>query len=217
MSSRKPPESLFAPIRGALVEEPKRHVRRIPISQETKVPSPTTPVLSAEDRNRFRISVPPVKRSNGPGGARKSPPVGEKWEVYVEDARRRMADEDTTERTDVWKDATPWVFVALYTLMHERIYGAEVSMSGNDRVVACSMVKRLLATKFSDSAEEFTWFLSWAWGDEKLRWANSKHSRRLSWKWLFTTDKFDDWQASMRRKREKKKERDLVDVGMVRR
>jgi hypothetical protein len=229
--ARTPPADFFAPVVRPWVEPPKREVRRrrLPTGEQPAF----NPVLRAEvvaqinssdvdytarddgaavvlEPKRFaRVSVPPAKREKTRGT---NGPTGQKWEHYVEDAQKRMTLEDDGSGTSAWRGATSMTFVALYTLMHERVYGVEATMTATDRVTAAAMVKRLLKTKFSEDSEQFTWFFAWVWGDESKRWAATKGSKRMSWKWCFTNEKFDDWQASMRRKRERKS----FDVGKVR-
>ena len=146
--SRVPPDSFFAPVVRPWVDRPKPTSRRRIPTGEHVVFNPALPKeslpgqgeLPAQQekdlRKRFaRVSVAPEAKRT----ARRAGPTGQRWEDIVEDTQKRI-EREGDEGTSVWNETKSMSFVALYTVMHARVYGVEPTMTATDRTRAAAQV-----------------------------------------------------------------------------
>lgn len=100
----------------------------------------------------------------------------------------KEADRRSTE--DEWEGAKPLVFVALYALLHEHVYGVPADeLKPQDRKLAAFASGRMLKREFEEDATAMANFVRWAWkreaGREKWRRDNGRSGFRLTWRLLF--------------------------------
>lgn len=96
---------------------------------------------------------------------------------------------DRRSASDDWEGARPLVFVALYAILHEHVYGVVEELKTQDRKLAAFAAGRMLKGEFGGDAEAMASFLRWAWkreaGREKWRRDNGRQGLRLTWRLLF--------------------------------
>lgn len=88
-----------------------------------------------------------------------------------------------------WEEALPRDFVALYAILHERVYGVEAcELDSKTRLYASGMAKRLLEKQFDGDPGALAAFMRWIWIREKQRHAQRLErgdTFRISWKYQF--------------------------------
>lgn len=113
-------------------------------------------------------------------------------------ARVRVGVERMIKSGD-WSDATPRDFVALYAMLHNRVYGVEPEdLTSSTRLYAASLAHKLLDRSFGGDQGEFAGFIRWVWireeGREKWRRQNNVSGGRISWRLQFNGALVADWR-----------------------
>jgi hypothetical protein len=121
----------------------------------------------------------------------------------ISDAVFERLREEAVEFAQVgdWALAEPRHFVALYSHLHESIYGvAAVELTSAVRFKASMVVGRLLAKQFDGKKNIFASFSRWVWNREKgrhqYRVANGREITRLSWTSAFSGYQVTDWRVA---------------------
>lgn len=104
-----------------------------------------------------------------------------------------------------WSEATPRVFVALYALLFERVYGLPTAdLTPKSRVLAEAAAKRLLRVEFDEDPVRMAEYMKWSWGREKEReeWrrANQRDGRPLGWALMFGGALLNDYRLALSRR-----------------
>ncbi len=90
----------------------------------------------------------------------------------IPNARFAKAVDEATkrQRTGEWGDAPALVFVALYSNLHEGIYGCSPAELGpTERLRAAGMARRMLDQEFDFDPAAMAEFMRWAWKREHSR------------------------------------------------
>jgi hypothetical protein len=102
-----------------------------------------------------------------------------------------------------WSEATPRDFVALYAMLHNRVYGVEPEdLTSTTRLHAAAAARRLLDRSFGGDPGEFASFIRWVWireeSREKWRVQNNISGGRVSWYKQFNGALVTDWRVERR-------------------
>jgi hypothetical protein len=124
-----------------------------------------------------------------------------RWDKAVRGAKACITTGD-------WTDAKPLEFVALYEMLHTRVYRvAPVELGSAQRMRAMAMAVRLLA-QFTDT-NEMAAFFRWVWLREEKREAWRKQTGasggRISWYLQFDGRLVTDWRLERNRASDQKK------------
>lgn len=191
-----PPEDFF--FNSHKPKTPAKHlpVRRRMIEEKQRKADVLT---TTEERKSLRVSVQKDKKRDK---TKRAPPSGSQWNDFVVDAARRLKDsESSNSEISPWKGATARTLIALYEIMHERVYQVASELTAKQRQDAMIVASKLLNSKFGGDIVAMVEFMRWAWLDEERRWNNAKASpKRMVWNFLFSSSKYADWQAAIRRK-----------------
>src|SRR5208282_5697737 len=103
-----------------------------------------------------------------------------------------------------WSSATPRDFVALYAMLHNRVYGVEPEeLTSSARLYAASLARKLLDRSFGGDPWEFADFIRWVWireeSREKWRQQNSVSGGRIHWRLQFNGALVTDWRIERMR------------------
>ncbi len=110
-----------------------------------------------------------------------------------------------------WSAATPRHFVAVYHLLHERVYGFAPSTTTQDRVRGAMLAGMTLKRQFGGDPERMAEFVQWIWDREqwreKMRKAKNEPAGgfRLGVRLQFSAGMVDDYRAAMLRQRVRSK------------
>ncbi len=114
--------------------------------------------------------------------------------------------EETTEfvKSRDWSTATARHFVALYSLLHFRVYGVEcLELGPTDRLRAAGAAGRMLKAHFDNDAEEMAAFMHWVWTREQAReqWRreNGGEGGRIGWLFQFNGKMLTDYKLAQAR------------------
>jgi hypothetical protein len=102
-----------------------------------------------------------------------------------------------------WAEATTAHFVALYALLHERVYGAACEeLDPRARFVVVGKAAAMLRDKFADDAPAMAAFLRWTWEREEWRARKPNWSGNRVGPWLqFNGAILTDYNVEMNRRR----------------
>lgn len=97
---------------------------------------------------------------------------------------------DVWMRTGDWRNAGPRHLVALYEMLHTRIYEVKpVELGPTTRLHATGAAARLLDREFDGNISEMVDFMRWTWmreeDREKWRRANNRDGGHIGWKYQF--------------------------------
>lgn len=112
-------------------------------------------------------------------------------------------------RSGEWDDATPRHMVALYALMHEKVYGIEaVDLDSQARYKMTMMANTFIKREFSDNVVDAVEFFRWMWGremgHEKYRRENATDGRRLTAYLMFSNKLLPDFRLHLVRKQSRR-------------
>lgn len=134
-----------------------------------------------------------------PKKKRTSGSIGPKvWNVAQSEVIDMMTEGD-------WEKAGPLHFVALYAVLHKRIYGiepAELNVS-KERQYAMYAAGRMYSNEFNTDASAMVQFMKWCWVKEQssLKWRRANPERdngfRIGWKYQFNGKLLSDWRMQM--------------------
>jgi len=100
-----------------------------------------------------------------------------------------------------WTEARAIDFVALYTSMHEKVYGVAPVMTSADRLNASFAAAACMRTHFGNEPQELADFIWWTWkreiGREKFRRENGRDGGSISWALQFSGRLLTDYRISM--------------------
>lgn len=107
-------------------------------------------------------------------------------------------------RSGDWSKAGPRDFVALYAMLHVKVYGVEPEeLTSAARVHATFMAANLFKRSFDQVSSEMAEFLRWVWireeGREKWRKSQDISGGRISWRLQFNGALVTDWRIERRR------------------
>jgi hypothetical protein len=100
-----------------------------------------------------------------------------------------------------WTDAQPRHLVALYALLHRKVYGVEAEeLAGQVYARAVFAARRLLDGTFRGDFEQALDFMRWAWERERARHRWRKESgrepTRIGWSLMFGGSLLSDWRLA---------------------
>lgn len=103
-----------------------------------------------------------------------------------------------------WGDACSRTMVALFAILHERVYGvACADLSPSTRLVASFSAGRMLDREFSGDVAAMAMFLRWTWMREKERevWrrSNGREGGTVSWRLQFNGRLLTDYRIALAR------------------
>ncbi len=117
---------------------------------------------------------------------------------------RAVAETEAMMAEGDWSQCTARHIVALYDLMHMKVYGIESSMSSGDRHIAAlragSFAKRELGGDFEKVVDYFRWVWTREMGREKWRRENGREGARLTIGWCFGGALFTDYRLALTRR-----------------
>lgn len=119
-----------------------------------------------------------------------------RWDKAMTRVQERLRSAD-------WQEADPIEFVALYHLLHTRVYGVEPGELGtSQRMRAMTMARLLLAREFNHP-REMAAFMRWVWirEEQRERWRKQSGSAggRIGWYFQFDGRLVTDWRLEARR------------------
>jgi hypothetical protein len=103
-----------------------------------------------------------------------------------------------------WNEASSLEFVALYAILHLKIYGVEaIELGPTERLHATGAAGRLKKKEFDDRGDDFVKYMKWAWireeGRERWRRDHNRDGGRLGWKLMFNGSLLTDYRVSIKR------------------
>lgn len=107
-------------------------------------------------------------------------------------------------RTREWKDATARHLVALYDLMHEKVYGVEaLELGPSERHKAALIAGNMIKRYFDGDVVACVEFLRWVWtreiAREKWRRDNRVSGQRIGIRLMFSGSLVTDYRVDMAR------------------
>ena len=115
--------------------------------------------------------------------------------------KRVMADVARMRRDAAWDDACPIHFVALYSWLHEEIYGVEPTDLYKDDAVmgAMSACAKLLRDEFDANCKTMVQFVAWCWVRERKK--KNPGDFRITWRYQFASRSLlTDYRVAMARR-----------------
>jgi len=117
--------------------------------------------------------------------------------------RARVEAEEMMRSRD-WKNATARHLVALYDLMHEKVYGVEaIELGPSERHKAALMAGNAIKRFFNGDVEACVEFLRWVWtremGREKWRRENGQSGQRIGIRLMFSGSLVTDYRVDLAR------------------
>jgi hypothetical protein len=104
-----------------------------------------------------------------------------------------------------WSACTARHFLALYDLMHEKIYGIESGMTASERHTAVlrtgSFVKREFSGDYDKALDYFRWLWTREQGREKWRRENGRDTTRLILAFCYSSSMLTDYRLMLTRRR----------------
>lgn len=105
---------------------------------------------------------------------------------------------DQFMKTGDWSQAKSLHFVALYSYLHERVYGLKPILSSQDRKLAMFAASHALKAHFNTDPGALADFMLWSWRREyntvKWRKANNRQSTfRIGWRYMFGGSMITDY------------------------
>lgn len=90
-----------------------------------------------------------------------------------------------------WEDAEAKHFLALYVLLHGKVYGVAPIMTSFDRLRAMQQAGSFMRNRFDGDPTELALFMRWAWQREagKEKWCQSQNIQkksRIGWRLIFS-------------------------------
>jgi len=130
----------------------------------------------------------PARRRGPP---RCSPSQAQRWAVQAEEMMR----------SGDWSGAEAAHLVALYALVHARVYGAApAELEGVTYAVARALARRMLEREFEGDVDKMVGYCEWAWRREQARHrqrqALGQEPRRIGWKLFFGGALVTDWRVA---------------------
>ena len=112
------------------------------------------------------------------------------WDKAREEVAFRASEGD-------WEDAKPLAFVALYALLHERIYGVEASdLLPQSRLRISGMASRMLKNEFGGDGGAMATFIRWTWRREQAKRKNGKRHFRIGPALQFNGGLLVEWRMA---------------------
>jgi len=154
-------------------------------------------MIPESKREGAQLSI--VESFIGPEKKRKpraSPSVGAKaWIVAVSEVNVMMVSGE-------WENASAVHFVALYAILHQRVYGVDVAELNvaRERTIAKFAAYRMLTNEFSGNVDSMVTFIKWCWLREQksVTWRRNNPERdngfRIGWKYQFNGKLLSDWR-----------------------
>jgi hypothetical protein len=120
------------------------------------------------------------------------------WQRPLEEAMKVAAE---CASTGDWDNTGPEHLVALFAIMHERVYGIAPNEIAVSWAAACKYAGAVLQREFAGSMDAAAEYLDWRWSrvraQEKRRKANGLGTQyRLGWRFLFSPDSLMDWRVT---------------------
>lgn len=161
-------------------------------------PTTLTRILLASDEFESRVAKKQVRVAE-----KKSEPktiANGTWERAVRAASEMLVSGDAAK-------ATPIHFVALFTILFERVYGFEpMDLTPQTRMAACGMASSLARAVFGfpeGGGEKTMAYVAWVWEREREReeWRkkNGKGGQTLGWRLVFGRALLNDYANDLRR------------------
>jgi hypothetical protein len=131
-------------------------------------------------------------------------------ELNADEMRKARTQTEEMLCTGDWSDATGRHHVALFMLLHEKVYGATAAeMNGRACYASAAQAARLQAENFDDDPAALATFVLWTWKREHERetWRrkNGKSGGRISARLQFGTFMLGDYAVDMKRAAEGRK------------
>lgn len=133
---------------------------------------------------------------------RRAKPKTMREDVFVRatnEAREMMSTGD-------WSNARPTHFVALFCILHEKVYGIAPALTARDKKTAAAVAGAMLKhpEKFAGDANEMASFILWTWkrekGREEWRRKNGRSGGSITWGAQFNGAIFTDWRIDVVRR-----------------
>lgn len=102
-----------------------------------------------------------------------------------------------------WSGAKAIDFVALFSAMHERVYGVAPALSPAERLKASFVAAATMRAHFGNEPQELADFVWWTWKREKerekFRRENGREGGSISWALQFSGRLLTDYRIAMAR------------------
>ena len=104
-----------------------------------------------------------------------------------------------------WSRALGRHFVALFDVLHRRVYGVDAGLDSTDCFWAASMAKRLQDGTFGGDPGALVAFVKWTWerelSREKYRRENGRDGGQIGYRLQFGTRLVTDYRIAMERRK----------------
>lgn len=119
---------------------------------------------------------------------------------------RTIAETRERMKSGEWEGATARHLVALYAVLHAKVYGIEAAELGpQERYTATLRAGHVLKHDFSEDIDEAVSFFRWVWqreaGREKWRRENKRSGQRIGIRLMFSGQFLTDYRLDKARKR----------------
>ena len=145
-------------------------------------------LVTAQDEIARWASRPPKARAHG-----------------VSDARLDKALDATTVciAQGDWSEATAINFLALYVLMHRKVYDVDPVMTAKERHECLLCIGSFVKKHFEDSPSDLACYIRWVWKREfdREKWAQTNGRQRgvMSWRLMLSTAVLTDYRVERAR------------------
>ncbi len=119
---------------------------------------------------------------------------------------KAMREAEEMAKSGDWSECAARHLIALYAILHKRIYGIDVEMTSEERYQATLIGGAFVKHHFGGEYEEGAEYMRWLWqreaATEKWRRENRKpDGRRLGYKLVFSTSLLTDYRLAMARRK----------------
>lgn len=122
-------------------------------------------------------------------------------EGAMERARRESAE---MMRSGDWSEAMGRHFLALYLVLHARVYGVEAGLTEDEYFEGATAAAKLLEGEFDEDPGALVRFVAWTWEREREReeWRrkNGKGGGSVGWRLQFSGRLLTDYRLALRRR-----------------
>jgi len=159
-----------------------------------------------EDGKRLDTGLPVPPSDQFFADAERKTERGKKKRPVFDAARMRvrMKEADAMRESGEWGGASAQHFVALFSILHAKVYGVPSEFSNDDRNKAAFMAAKLLRENFDGDSTRFADFMRDVWTKEfereKWRRENQREGGRITWYKMFSGATFTEWRINRLRK-----------------
>jgi len=106
-------------------------------------------------------------------------------------------------RSGDWAEAMGRHYLALYLILHERVYGVDAGLTEEECFEAATMANHLLESDFDEDPGALVRFVAWTWSREQEReeWRRKNHrdGGAVGWRLQFSGRLLRDYRLAARR------------------